>query len=173
MNQTTMILALILTIAATIASFILVIPEKKRSGLNKFFQVLHDIFNFKQLFLEAILKALYVFMTFFCIFGGFFMLFGYSYEGWGGSYHINTFPQGLMLMILGPIVVRLIFEASMMFVLLVKNVIQINKKLSGKQEGEEVAVPEAPKVSPYKFCGQCGTRYDKNISICPCCGNQQ
>ena len=43
----------------------------------------------------------------------------YGYQGW----------VGLLVMILGPIVERLMFEACMMFVLLVKNTMEIKKKL--------------------------------------------
>lgn len=45
-----------------------------------------------------------------------------NHRKWLGGY-------GLLLMILGPIVVRLIFEFVMMALLLVKNVISINNKL--------------------------------------------
>ena len=45
-----------------------------------------------------------------------------NHRKWLGGY-------GLLLMILGPIVVRLIFEFLMMALLLVKNVISINNKL--------------------------------------------
>lgn len=45
-----------------------------------------------------------------------------NHRKWLGGY-------GLLLMILGPIVVRLIFEFLMMALLLVKNVISINNKM--------------------------------------------
>ena len=58
------IIGAILAIAATILTFIFILPEKKRPSLNKFFQVVADIFNFKALFIEKILKFLYILATF-------------------------------------------------------------------------------------------------------------
>ena len=53
--------------------------------------------------------------------------------------------RGLLMMILGPIIIRLAYEFIMMFILLVKNVIQINNKLKG-DEGTAAKAPvfEAP-----------------------------
>ena len=41
---------------------------------------------------------------------------------------------GLLIMIIGPIVIRILFESTMLFILLVQNVIEINKKLSKKED---------------------------------------
>jgi len=131
------ILGLVCALAATILVFIFVTPEKKYNGLNKFFKVVADIFNFKQLLLEKILKVLYVFSTLVCIGVGFFMIFsgyqGYGYYDYYGSYVGGGFHSlagyGILLIILGPIFVRILFEACMLTIILVKNVIDINKKL--------------------------------------------
>ena len=53
---------------------------------------------------------------------------GYRYE-WVGYY-------GLIMMILGPIAIRIVYEFIMMAILLVKNVIQINNKLKNQNDGE-------------------------------------
>ncbi len=56
--------------------------------------------------------------------------------------------NGLLLMILGPIVIRLVYELVMMGVLMLKHVIMINKKLkdqnagSGKSEHDVFASPD-------------------------------
>ena len=55
-----------------------------------------------------------------------------NHRKWLGGY-------GLLLMILGPIVVRLIFEFLMMALLLVKNVISINNKLRAPGEQSDDA----------------------------------
>lgn len=139
------ILAGILAVVATVLAFIFIVPEKKRAKMNKFGKFLHDTVNFKYLIIEKILQALYIFATATVIFLGFFMLFyvepareTYFYTKsatWYGGY-------GLLLMILGPIAVRLAYEFLMMLLLLVKNVIQINGKL--KNTDEEAAAPVAP-----------------------------
>lgn len=121
------VLAIVLSLAATILLFILVIPEKKRAKLPKFFQVIHDICNFKGLLIEKLLKVFYVFSTVYIMFNGVLTWFS------GGNFGIN-FLTGLLMLVLGPILIRIVYEALMLGILLVKNVIQINNKLSGKSE---------------------------------------
>ena len=50
---------------------------------------------------------------------------------WAGGY-------GLLLIVFGPIIVRIIYEALVMFVLLVKNTIQINNKLKSQEEAPAI-----------------------------------
>lgn len=136
------VLAVLVAIAATVLTAIFIMPEKKRKSLPKFFQILHDIFNFKSLLIEKILRIMYVFSTMLSIFTGFFMLFwfdvGYSY--YGGSRIQWRGAAGLLVMILGPIVVRLVYEAIMMFIILVKNTVSINNKI--KNQNKEPVVEE-------------------------------
>lgn len=133
---TAVILGSICAIAATIALFILVIPESKKETIanNKFLLFLHDLFNFKTLYLEWIVKALYVLTTTACVGIGFFMLFA-GYRG-----YISYAGPGFVLMILGPIIARITYESTMYIILLVKNTMQINGKL-GKKEPEAAPAP--------------------------------
>ena len=142
--QIVAIVSLVLAVIGAILAFIFIMPAKKRASLPKFLQVLHDIFTFKGLLIEAILRFLYIFYTLFCIVAGLLMLFGVEVRGYKVPAE-DTFQVGLLLMILGPIFLRLAFELLMLAVLLVKNVIEINKKLS-KKTGETKA-PAAPSVA--------------------------
>lgn len=120
--------AVIISIILTILLAILVVPEKRRNGLPKFFQVIHDICNFKGLLLEKVLKILYIFSTINVMLTGIFTWFS-------GGYNFGmTFLTGLLILVLGPILVRLAYEFLMLFVLLVKNVIQINNKLNERSD---------------------------------------
>ena len=182
MDYKTMLTAsAILAIVGMVLLLVLIMPEKKRAKLPKFWQVVHDVFNFKQLWLEKIFKVLYVFTTLYVFFLGFFMLFGYTAETYSfdyyrgahyGSMHVNTFPQGLAIMIGGPIVVRIVYEVAMLALLAVKNIIEINKKMPTMIEQKESAAPAAPAAPEYIFCTECGTRYDKSFGRCPNCGKQ-
>ena len=138
-----LIIAIILAVAATVLAFIFIIPEKKREGLNPFFRFLHDTFNFKHLLIEKILQVMYVFSTATVILTGFFKLFEFtSFFGvtrWGGG-------TGLLLMLLGPIVIRLLYEGMMMLVLLVKNVISINSKLGKETSANVFSTPDLTEV---------------------------
>ena len=167
-------LALVFAIVATVLAFVFIVPEKKRSRLNGFGKFLHDTVNFKFLIVEKILQALYILLTAFVILLGFFMLFyvqDYYYDTvWFGGY-------GILVMILGPIVIRLIYEFLMMAVLLVKNVIQINNKLKSESDQSAEDIFTAPNIqipvstSENKFCQHCGTKVTEG-AFCPQCGNK-
>lgn len=146
--------AVIISIILTVLLVVLVVPAKRREGLPKFFQVVHDICNFKGLLLEKVLKVLYIFSTINVMLTGIFTWFS-------GGYNFGLrFLIGLLILVLGPILVRLAYEFMMLFVLLVKNVIQINNKLNGKNDNPFVKdidfdkfknsnAPEQNYTSPY------------------------
>ena len=180
--QTMAILALLAAIAATVLAFVFVVPEKKRENLNGFGRFLHDTVNFKYLVIEKILQAFYIFSTVYIIILGFFGLFQfetryefsrYGYEEVQGDW---IGYQGLLLMILGPIVIRIAYELIMMALLLVKNVVQINKKM---KNANEPSAEGFDAVQPYNAqsngvaCPNCGEYIpaDKAGSFCPYCGH--
>ena len=139
-------LAGIFALALTIVVFVLVVPKAKRKGMtNPFLIFLHDLFNFNQLWLEKIFKFLYVLSTISCVAIGIPMIFWFEktlkrvYIGSRFDYTYEDVYEwrgyiGILLVILGPIVVRIAFEAIMMFILLVKNTMEINKKMDSKLE---------------------------------------
>ena len=133
------------TIAATVLTYIFIMPERRRAKLSNLFKFIKDIFDFKFLIIEKILQFVYILSTIACVCVGLCMTMGISiytssYYGthteWYGFY-------GILLAIIGPIAVRLVFEGAMLFLLLVKNVIQINKKLKNNtDEDEEYKMPK-------------------------------
>lgn len=184
------IIATILAIIATVAAFILVVPESKREKLGRFGKFLHDAVNFKFLIVEKILQALYIFVTAYLILCGFFMLF-MAPETWTGRHWLGGY--GILLMVLGPIAVRLCYELLMMAVLLLKNVISINNKLRNQNEGKaqdgifaapdmsdlrqqlrsKAVRPQSPQnPSAPNFCSKCGSPLNED-GKCPNCDNGQ
>ncbi|MBQ9805835.1 MAG: hypothetical protein IJW49_04945 [Clostridia bacterium] len=188
---------LMLAIAATVLAFIFIVPDKRRNNLPGLLRVAHDLFNFKYLIVEKIMQALYIFSTLYTILYGFFTIFtafdSYTYRVYDGfgEYHYETSYEwygwrGLIIMILGPILLRLAYEGIMLIILLVKNVIQINNKLKNQNEGEVASMFDIPKIPLKKddapveteaqaqpapsFCTQCGTMLDANGN-CPTCSN--
>ena len=151
------IVALILAIAGTVLAYIFIMPKNKVKNLNKFWYFIHNMFHFKTLLVEKIFKALYVYTTLFCIAAGFFMLF-------------TNFFTGLVLMVLGPVAVRITFEMVMMFIMLVQNTSDLRNKLCDDESDMRPAdAPVIEKQPPkeYVFCSSCGTRYNKLDGRCP------
>ena len=170
------IVALILAVVATILTFVFIVPEKNRKKLNAFGKFLHDTVNFKYLIVEKILQALYIFLTAYVFIEGFLMLFRVE-DTWSGSKWYGG--VGLLTMILGPIVIRLFYEFLMMFILLVKNVIQINNKLKSDEgtaakapvfEAPVQKAPAAAEAPAAAFCTTCGARVDADAAFCTVCG---
>lgn len=104
------IVALILSIVGAILVYFLFVKSKTEPK-GKFVKWLKDFLSFKVMWIETILKVTYYFATIFVI------LFSFSYLALGGFGVLMFF----LSLILGPIVVRLIYEASIMFVMIWRN----------------------------------------------------
>ena len=145
-------IGILASIAVTVLLYLKVIPAKfDKTFTKKPLQFLHNYFNFKNLYLETILKAIFTLLSIACVtlgllgatIGNIIQFFtnivdsvNYGYFGsWVWEQLFGFFFGGIALALLGPLVLRLAYEVILMFILLVKNVIEINKKL-GKNETE-------------------------------------
>lgn len=147
------VIGVLAAIAATVLALIFIVPEKHLPKLGKFGKFLHDAVNFKFLIVEKILQVLYILSTCLCVFVGLFSLLGFeAWDSYYGGLHFYWYGgYGLLILLLGPIAVRLVYELLMMGLLLVKNVIQINNKLKGEVEDTSVfSVPSVKEFLPTK-----------------------
>lgn len=175
------VIGIIAGLVIGILACVLVLPAKSRAGLSPFFQKIHDYVQFKYLWIESIIKVLYIITTCVITLVGFLLLFGY------------TFFLGLLLMVFGIIINRLIYEGILVMILILRNTQQINDKMSGNgpdanasadRQGEDnryysqantandayygAAPVQEPEPEPkWRYCSQCGTRYDANKGGCP------
>ena len=109
------IVSLILAIVgAIIAYFLFVKPEKQYP--NKFVNWLRSFLNFNEMLIEPILKVTYMFFAIFITLGSFSII----------SYNFLAF---LLTLVLGNLLIRVVYEASMMMVGIWKNTKEINKKM--------------------------------------------
>lgn len=115
------IIALILAIVGAILVFCL-FTNAKGEPKGKFAKWLKDFLNFKTMWIEAILKMTYYFVTIFVV------LTSFSYLALGGYGVLMFFLQ----LLLGPIIVRVIYEASIMFVMIWRNTRDIAKNTEKK-----------------------------------------
>ena len=109
------IIALVLAICGAIVGYFLFIkPEKEYP--NKFVNWLRSFFNFQEMLIEPILKVTYAFLAIFITLTSF-NLISYS------------FPLFLLYLIGFNLLMRVVYEASMMMVGIWKNTKEINKKM--------------------------------------------
>jgi hypothetical protein len=143
------VLGAIAAIVVTILLYVKVLPRKLDGTFdNKFVQFLHDFFHFKKLYIEEVLKFIFVLATVACVCEGAFLVLGYQ-ERWsyyGGTSKESTIGLGLALLVGGPVALRLSYEMLMMFILAVKNVMEINNKMPKNQE-QEVEEPKAEEAA--------------------------
>ena len=110
----TIIAFVLAIIGAILAYFLFVKPEKKYP--QKFVNWLRSFLNFNEMLIEPILKVTYIFLAIFIT------LTSFNYIG----YSFLTF---LLTLVLGNLLVRVVYEASMMMVGIWKNTKEINKKM--------------------------------------------
>lgn len=101
-------------IGAILAYFMFVKPSKTYP--QKFVNWLRSFLNFDEMLIEPILKVTYIFFALFLTLGSFSLI-------------SVSFVSFLLVLILGNLLVRVIYEASMMMVGIWKNTKEINKKM--------------------------------------------
>ena len=146
--------ALVLGLIITILLYALVFPKRNEGILHPFFIAVKNFFDLKYLLIEVIAKFVYVFSTFFVFLFGFFIQF-------------YSFGYGLLIMLYAIIGQRILYEMFMLFILLVKNVIQINTKLKGDNKEPEPVEPPRPRV-----CPNCGAKIKAGSAFCVNCGTK-
>ena len=175
------IIGIISGLVIGILACVMVLPVKKRDGLSPFFKKVHDFIQFKYLWIESIIKVLYVITTCVGTMVGILLLFG------------PMFLCGLLIIIISVVGNRLFYEWLLVFILILRNTKQINEKIPGKEQtlggtlngsGEfsrnyvqadsaydpyygAAPQPEPEPEPKWRYCSQCGTRYDANKGGCP------
>lgn len=112
------IIALILAVIGGILTYFLFV-KAKTDPKNKFLKWLKNFLAFKIMWLEIILKILYYTLTIFCILMSFSLI-------------STSFIAFLMTLVVGPILIRFIYEFSMMFVMIWRNTADISKNTEKK-----------------------------------------
>ncbi|HNX15702.1 MAG TPA: zinc ribbon domain-containing protein [Oscillospiraceae bacterium] len=159
------IAAIALTVVICIFSF------RHKGSNSKFWSFIRRLVNFDFFIIDKIMKVIYIFYTCFCIAYGFGLLFVFQDNWYGNRTWMGG--MGLLLIILGPIVVRLLFEFFMLLLTLVNKVISIDSKIkTPSNDVPAVNDPTPPVHVPNKYCMNCGKEINADVSICPWCGTQ-
>ncbi|MBQ2643754.1 MAG: DUF4282 domain-containing protein [Candidatus Saccharibacteria bacterium] len=104
------IIAAILAIVGGILVYFLFVNAKTEPK-GKFAKWLKDFLSFKIMWIEPILKVVYYVATIFTV------LYSFSFIALGGY----GFLMFILFLILGPIIIRLVYEATMMFIMIWRN----------------------------------------------------
>ena len=110
-----MIIALVLSVVGCFVVYFLFV-NKKDTPKGKFLVWLKAFLRFDKMLIEPILKICYIFTALLITLGSF-ALIG------------TSFLSFILMLIVGNIVARLVYEASLMFVMLWKNTTEIKEKL--------------------------------------------
>lgn len=111
------VIAFIIAIAAGIMIYFMFVKDNK--PVSEKLQKLKDLLDFKTMLIEPILKIVYIIATVFII------LFSF------GLISLN-FVSFLMVLILGPIAIRIVYELMMINIMIWKNAKEINDNIKAK-----------------------------------------
>jgi hypothetical protein len=183
------IVLLIFTIIGFIGGIVLFFTfmSKKNEGqFSGFLGWLYGFLNFKVLFAETLLRALYVIAA--CTITMWALAILFSGASFGGA-----FLAFLLLLVFGNVIVRIIYEFLLIRLIIAKNTSEINEKLGhGAPKGPSSPVPapapapapaftpapapapaEAPAKGPAgQFCPSCGAPLGFIEQFCPKCGTK-
>ena len=115
------IIAIILAIIGGILVYFLFVRSKNEPK-NKFLKWLKDFLAFKVMWIEPILKVVYYIATIYVI------LFSFTFLAMGGMGVLYFF----VCLLLGPIIVRLAYEMTMMFIMIWHNTRDIAEQTKKK-----------------------------------------
>mgnify|MGYP004521645983 FL=1 len=107
------ILSVVIAIVGGLLVYFLFIKKDCKTN-NKFVKWLKEVLQFKVMFVEIILKVVYLIATIYVI------LLSFSFIG-------TSFFVFLSMLLFGPIAIRLIFEQLLMFIMVWKNTSEIAK----------------------------------------------
>ena len=111
------VIAFIIAIAAGIMIYFMFVKDNK--PVSEKLQKLKDLLDFKTMLIEPILKIVYIIATVFII------LFSF------GLISLN-FVSFLMVLTLGPIAIRIVYELMMINIMIWKNTKEINDNIKAK-----------------------------------------
>ena len=119
-----LIVSIILAVVGGILIYFLFLSKKNEGKFKGFVGWLYDFLSFKKMFMEALLKITYLIVALYITLSSF-ALIG------------TSFIAFLATLIIGNVVARLVYEFSLLLLVICRNTTEINKKLSKKDKEDK------------------------------------
>lgn len=115
-STTWMIVAFILAIVGGILTYFLFLKKDNENKFTGFVNYLYEFLSFKKMWLETILKVSYLILTIYIT------LMSFELIG-------KSFIAFLLTLVFGNIILRVVYELSLILLTICRNTTEINKKL--------------------------------------------
>ena len=129
------VLGLASAITFTVLAYMFVLSRDKKAIENSpFLNLVYELLNIRELYIEKIWHFLYVWSMMVTISSGIWLIpLGWTSDYDGGVSWIGYI--GLIILAFGPIVIRIVYEMSMLLPLCVKHLMRIDQKLENIAHG--------------------------------------
>ena len=117
-----MIAVFILSIIAAVIMAAVFLPKSKKDAYSGFLKHLYDFLHFTKFWLPALIRFIYLFIFCYAIIGGLYTMFS-----------VNFF-QGLIMMIITPVVARLVIEGFFLLYSIRDELVRIRETLEKKDQ---------------------------------------
>ncbi len=115
-STTWMIVAFILAIVGGILTYFLFLKKDNNNKFTGFVNYLYEFLSFKKMWLETILKVSYLILTIYITLMSFELI-------------SKSFIAFLLTLVFGNIILRVVYELSLILLTICRNTTEINKKL--------------------------------------------
>ena len=119
-----LIVSIILAVVGGILIYFLFLSKKNEEKFKGFVGWLYDFLSFKKMFMEALLKITYLIVALYITLSSF-ALIGVNFWAFLGT------------LVIGNVVARLIYEFSLLLLVICRNTTEISKKLSKKDKEDK------------------------------------
>lgn len=119
-----LIISIVLAIVGGILVYFLFLSKKNEGKFKGFVGWLYDFLSFKKMFMEALLKITYLIVAIYITLSSF-AIIGSSFLGF------------LVYLIVGNLIARLVYEFSLILLVICRNTTEINKNLKGTTKSDK------------------------------------
>lgn len=180
---TGMIVLYVLAIVAGIVLHFTFLSNKNEGKFTGTLGWLYDFLAFRKLWIESILRLFYICtVCILCVSSIITLFSGFSkYVNFGAS-----LVSSILILVLGNLIARILYELSLLSVLMCRNIIEINRKISGirgeqketMHSGASFASDAAADNNAFQdkpmFCKNCGAKITRpEAEFCTQCGHKR